>query len=92
MDTAELRTTVEMAMLALDEEQEERLQTEVGRMLDYFAIMSGVSVDGVEPTTHAQVVTNRVRADVVAPLVDADELLGRAPELEERLITIPNVL
>jgi aspartyl-tRNA(Asn)/glutamyl-tRNA(Gln) amidotransferase subunit C len=92
MDSSELSTTVDMAMLELTDSQLLSLNTEVKRMLEYFEVMAGVDLSGVEPTTHAMVFGNRVRADVAVSDVDSDILLENAPDLEDRLVAIPNVL
>ncbi len=92
MDTAELRATADLAELELDEAQAAALGGAVQRMLEYFTIMDEVDVQGLEPTTHALLRQNRTRPDRVSSLDRADELLERAPELEDRFVVIPNVL
>lgn len=92
MDASELKTTVDMAMLEIDDDHIAALEGAVRQMLEYFTTMSTIDVENVEPTTHALVTTNRVRADKTERTVDTDALLENAEELEERLIAIPNVL
>jgi aspartyl-tRNA(Asn)/glutamyl-tRNA(Gln) amidotransferase subunit C len=92
MDASELKTTVEMAMLELDEQQIRSLEGAVAQMLEYFTTMASIDVENVEPTTHALATDNRVRSDEQRVSVDPDTLLENAPELEDRLVAIPNVL
>lgn len=92
MDTSELTTTIDMAMLELDESQIASLEGAVAQMLEHFALMAQIDVEGVEPTTHALVTDNRLRPDAARTLVDPDTLLENAPDLEDRLVAIPNVL
>jgi len=92
MDPSELKTTVDMAMLEIDESHITALEGAVRQMLEYFTTMSSIDVENVEPTTHAFVTDNRVRPDRLNRTVDADTLLENAPDLEDRLIAIPNVL
>jgi aspartyl-tRNA(Asn)/glutamyl-tRNA(Gln) amidotransferase subunit C len=92
MDRAELRTTADLAELELDEAQAGALGQAVQRMLEYFTIMDEVSVQDLEPTTHALLRQNRTRSDRVSSPDSADELLERAPDLEDRFVVIPNVL
>lgn len=61
-------------------------------MVSYFEKMAEVSVDALEPTTHAFLEKNRVREDVHVPSDLADDILEQAPDLEDRFICIPNVL
>ncbi len=92
MDPSELKTTIDMAMLELDETQIASLEGAVAQMLEYFALMSNIDVEGVEPTTHALATANRLRPDNARTEVDPDSLLENAPDLEDRLVAIPNVL
>ena len=92
MDSAELTTTIDMAMLELDPQSNALLNDAVDRMLEYFAVMSSVDVDGVSPTTHALITGNRTRPDAVTGNDTTEALIENAPDLEDRFITIPNVL
>lgn len=92
MEKSEIDVTAEQAQMELTEADRGRLAQDVTRMLDYFEKMREVDVTGLEATTHALVKANRTAADAVQPSRLADDLLERAPELEDRFITIPNVL
>lgn len=92
MDKNELLITANLAQIELGEGDLDRLGREVGRMLEYFEKMMEVDVTGLEPTTHALVKKNRVEPDVPRESSLADDILDGAPELEDRFITIPNVL
>ena len=92
MDFSELSTTAEMAMLELDEAQFRTLASSLERLLSYVACMQTANVDGVEPTTHPLIPGNRLRADQSTASFNPDALLEQAPEVEERFITVPNVL
>lgn len=92
IDKKELEITAALAQMELQAGELERLGQEVSQMLEYFAKMSEVDTQDLEPTTHALVKDNRLRADAVQASVKADAVLDRAPELEDRLLVIPNVL
>ncbi len=92
MEKSELHVTAGLAYLDLREEEIESLGKAVEQMLRYFSKMSEVDVSNLPPTTHALLKKNRVRLDAEAPEPDIDALLENAPELEDRLIVIPNVL
>jgi len=98
MEAEELQTTAQMARLTLSPAEEEKLRLAVERMLAYCSHMASLPVDDLEPTTHALLTKNRLRADdpppVARPATDApaDPLLANAPEREDRFILIPNVL
>jgi aspartyl-tRNA(Asn)/glutamyl-tRNA(Gln) amidotransferase subunit C len=92
MDREELHLTAQLARLELSREEEDRLERAVFQMLEYFAKMKELDVTNLEPTTQlAQ--DNRLREDAAAEAPgDPAALLKNAPELEDRLIVIPNVL
>jgi aspartyl-tRNA(Asn)/glutamyl-tRNA(Gln) amidotransferase subunit C len=99
MDMDELKTTADLARIALGEGDAERLGAEIARMVDYFETMRRFDVTGLEPTTHALVRGNRLRADdapragSIAGRADVVRaMLDQAPDLEGGHIVIPNVL
>lgn len=92
MDKVELETTAALAQIELGPGDLERLGAAVTQMLAYFDSMNQLDTDGLEPTNHALVTENRLRADEVAPSALADALVDRAPEREDRFFVIPNVL
>lgn len=106
MEAEELQTTAQMARLTLSPAEEEKLRLAVERMLAYCSHMASLPVDDLEPTTHALLKKNRLRADdppsaarpaagptaVPSAGAAADQLLANAPEREDRFILIPNVL
>lgn len=92
MDMREIDITVELAQMELSSEEKTRLGKDLQEILEYFAQMSQIDVEGVEPTTHSLQKFLRTRPDEVLTSVLADELLDKAPEVESRLVVIPNVL
>lgn len=98
----ELETTASLAYLRLSDSEMSRFSESVDRMLEYFATMDTIDVDGLEPTTHALLSENKTRLDNPAPFTNCNnnrnnsnannELLNNVPETEGRLISIPNIL
>ena len=92
MDRNELIVTAELAQLALEAREMEKLTAAVTQMLEYFSLMDSIDVSGLEPTTHALLKHNRLREDKVSGKDISDSILDSAPELEGRFIVIPNGL
>jgi len=92
MDIAEIDRIASLALIELEDAEKERLAEAVDQMIAYFQLMQKIDVSGLEPTTHALLKDNRVRPDNNNPNNISDDLLDQAPELEDRLIVIPNVL
>jgi len=95
MHSEDLYVTAQLARLELSRDEKDRLEKAVTQMLEYFAKMKELDVEGLAPTTQLAM-ENRLRQDSVAEAAEAPEnreaLLKNAPELEDRLIVIPNVL
>jgi aspartyl-tRNA(Asn)/glutamyl-tRNA(Gln) amidotransferase subunit C len=92
MKKDELLITAELAQIELQDGELEKLGAEVDQMLEYFEKMNEISVEGLEPTTHALSQGNRVREDIHQDLGLSDECLERAEDLEDRFFIVPNVL
>jgi len=92
MDQKEIDITVELAQMELNDSEKVLLAKDLQEMLDYFAQMNEINVEGVEPTTHSLQKIMRTRKDQVAPFNSRDDILSQAPELESQMIVIPNVL
>jgi aspartyl-tRNA(Asn)/glutamyl-tRNA(Gln) amidotransferase subunit C len=93
MNRAELELTADLALIDLDEARMNAFEANVGELLDHLALMTAFDVSGLEPTTHALQSRNRLREDVCAHGQElADRILEQSPDLEDRFISIPNVL
>ncbi len=98
IDDAELRITAEQAKLELREEEFSSFAAEAARMVEYFDAMARFDASGLEPTTHALISGNVLRDDRSEASLDAagapvsEAILEQAPDLEGRLLAIPNVL
>lgn len=93
MHRDELRITAELALVELDASRLAAFEQSVGELLAHFAVMSTCDVTNLPATTHALAEENRLRADEARPDPElADGILEQAPDLEDRFISIPNVL
>ncbi len=92
MDNKELDLTAELANLELSAEERAAFENEVGRMLEYFELMNGIDVEGVEATTHVGVRGNRTRQDNPRNMDVSEGILKNRPDMQDRFIRIPRVL
>jgi aspartyl/glutamyl-tRNA(Asn/Gln) amidotransferase C subunit len=90
MERDELLRTAELAQLDLSEEELTELSRAAEEVLEFFAVLQQVEV--TEGATADEIASAELRQDVPARRVAADDLLDAAPEVEDRLILIPNVL
>ena len=93
MDRGELELTAELALIDLDDSRLTAFEESVGELLDHLAVMSSFDVSGLLPTTHALQEENRLRHDSARTDPELPDLiLEQASDLEDRFISIPNVL
>ncbi len=92
MDNKELDLTAELANLELSADERAAFENEVGRMLEYFELMNGIDVEGVEATTHVGVRGNRTRKDEPRNRDVSEGILKNRPDMQDRFIRIPRVL
>ena len=90
MDVDELRRTAELAQLSLDDQEFADLSGAAEEVLEFFAVLQETPVSADE--TSDDISLSSLRADAVSHEISPDALLEAAPEVEDRLILIPNVL
>ena len=89
----DIKYVADLARLELSAEQAEKLQNELGRVVEYIAELGEVDVSGVEPTAHAAQLTNVWREDAAKASFPREVMLSNAPGIiHENLIKVPRVL
>jgi aspartyl-tRNA(Asn)/glutamyl-tRNA(Gln) amidotransferase subunit C len=92
ISAAEVAKVARLARLALTEEELARATVQLGDIVDHFADIDELDLDGVEPMTQPFPLTNVLRDDVVAPCLDRDEVLAAAPEVEDGRFKVPPII
>ena len=92
MEDRELDITAELANLELSAQERAAFEEEVGRILEYFELMNGIDVEGIEATTHVGIRGNRTRPDVPREQDVSEGILKNGPDRQERFFRIPRVL
>jgi aspartyl-tRNA(Asn)/glutamyl-tRNA(Gln) amidotransferase subunit C len=92
MENRELDITAELANLELTAGERAAFESEVGRILEYFELMNGIDLEGVEATTHIGLAGNRTREDRVRGEDLSGALFANSPDRQERFFRIPKVL
>jgi len=91
--TAEdVRTTAELARLALSDDEVERLGRELSAILEYMNDLGKLDTQGVEPMTHAVPLFAPLRQDTLGPQLDADSALADAPRKEGSFFEVPKII
>ena len=88
------RTEVEeialLARLRLEPDELDRMQRELGAILEHFQTIAAVDTTGVPPMVHAVPMDLRLRVDVPEPSLPAELALAGAPRREVDLLVVPS--
>jgi aspartyl-tRNA(Asn)/glutamyl-tRNA(Gln) amidotransferase subunit C len=89
---ADVAKVARLARLDLSPAEIDRAAHQLGDMLEHFADVDALDLDGVEPMTQPYPLVNVLRADVVQPGLDRDEVLAAAPLAEEHRFRVPPIV
>lgn len=82
----------DLARIALSDEEKRVYSAQLGRVLDYFALLDQIDVSGVEPAAHAAPVYNVWREDVPGPTMPKEDVVLNAPAKKDGQIVLPRVV
>lgn len=88
----QVRHVATLARLSLSSEEEERYATQLSDILDAVARLEELDVSGVEPTSHATLVSSLLREDVMRPSLPPDKALANAPARVGTSFAVPKIL
>ena len=82
-----------LAKLALSDEEIERFQKDLSKILDYVAQLQAVDISGLEPTSQVTGLLNVERVDeIISYGYEPKVLLENVPEVEDDQIKVRRVL
>ena len=81
-----------LARLHLDDDELEKMQGELGAMLEHFGVIAGVDTTDIPPMTHAVPLELLMRNDVAERSLTADEALKGTPKRDGDLIVVPAII
>ncbi len=88
----DVRRLARLARISLDDNEVERLRSDLSACLDHFRVLAEIDTDGVPPTAHVGALTNVERDDAVGPSLDPEDVLSRAPRREGPYLRVRPVL
>jgi aspartyl-tRNA(Asn)/glutamyl-tRNA(Gln) amidotransferase subunit C len=80
-----------LARLEIPEDQIERVQAELGAILDAVGKVSELDLEGVEPTSHPLDLVNVWGEDEPRPSLTREEALANAPDAADGAFRVPAV-
>ena len=81
-----------LARLYLDDEELEKMQGELGAMLEHFGVIASVDTTDIPPMTHPVPLELPMRLDVVMPSLTTEEALKGVPKRDGDLIVVPAII
>jgi aspartyl-tRNA(Asn)/glutamyl-tRNA(Gln) amidotransferase subunit C len=81
-----------LARLDLTPEELVRLTAQLGGMLEHFADIDALDLSAVVPMTQPYPLVNVMRADVVQPCLDRDEVMAAAPDADDGRFRVPPII
>jgi aspartyl-tRNA(Asn)/glutamyl-tRNA(Gln) amidotransferase subunit C len=90
IDRDEVLHVARLARLRLDEDEIEPLARELSAVLDHFAKIGELDLDGVPPTSHVVEVTGGLRADEPRESLPREVALAQAPAVSVDGFSVPS--
>jgi len=81
-----------LARLDMTPDELARMAAQLDGMLEHFADIDALDLSAVVPMTQAFPLVNVLRADVVQPCLDRDEVLAAAPAAEDGRFRVPPIM
>ena len=88
----EVARLADLACIALSEEEVERLAAELAIIADSASAVAEVATPDVPATRYPMPLANVVREDIVGEVLDREEMLAQAPESEDGMFKVPQIL
>ncbi|MEJ2040930.1 MAG: Asp-tRNA(Asn)/Glu-tRNA(Gln) amidotransferase subunit GatC [Desulfosarcinaceae bacterium] len=88
----EVRQVAQLARLAPDPEDLEKLAGQLASILDYMDKLNQVDTSGVAATSHAVGLTNALREDRAHDHLPREQALANAPRQDDGSFIVPRVI
>ena len=82
----------ELSRIKLDEASTEKMQKELGAIVNYMEILNQLDTENVEPLSHVFNITNVMREDEVTASYDREDILRNAPEHTDETFIVPKTV
>ena len=92
LSNADVRKVARLAQLAMSETEIESARAQLSGIFNLIAEMQAVDTTGIEPMSHAQDVSQRLREDKVTETNQREAFQAIAPQTESGLYLVPQVI
>ncbi len=92
LTTQDVQKIARLARLAMNDTEIEAARTQLSGIFELIEQMQAVDTTGIEPMSHAQDLSQQLRADVVTATNDREAFQAIAPQVEGGLYLVPQVI
>ncbi len=92
LDRSAVDHVARLARLDLTEQERDRMQVELTKILEHAEKIQALDLDQVTATSHALPLRNVMRADSKTPSLPQDVALANAPEIEDGRFKVPRII
>ena len=92
LTTQDVQKVARLARLAMDKKEIETARSQLSGIFSLIAEMQAVDTSGIEPMSHAQDLSQRLRNDVVTETNQREAFQAVAPQVEGGLYLVPQVI
>ena len=89
---SEVEKIATLSRLSFSEQEKQKFQHDLEAILMAAQSLADLDTQYVEPTAHIQGIENVLRADVVVPSMDNEQLTAGAPERDNGCFIVPKVV
>jgi aspartyl-tRNA(Asn)/glutamyl-tRNA(Gln) amidotransferase subunit C len=92
IDRATVEHVARLARLGLSDDEVDRMQTQLSRILEAIEVLAAVDTSRIDPTAQVIQLENVMRDDVVHPGLTREAALANAPGRADAFLRVPTVL
>lgn len=92
LSTADVQKVARLARLSMNDTEIEAARTQLSGIFELIAEMQAVDTTGIEPMSHAQDLSQRLRIDTVTEHDQRELFQSIAPQVESGLYLVPQVI
>ena len=92
LSTADVQKVALLARLSMNDTEIEAARTQLSGIFELIAEMQAVDTTGIEPMSHAQDLSQRLRTDIVTESDQRELFQSIAPQVESGLYLVPQVI
>ena len=92
LSTSDVQKVARLARLAMNDSEIEAARAQLSGIFELIAEMQAVDTSGIEPMSHAQDLSQRLRTDHVTETDQRELFQSIAPQVEDGLYLVPQVI